>query len=119
MYNIDQAKSYLAFDQPNVFDVLNGYELPLGKGEHFLSGASRLVNALVGNWTLSDTHQYRSGALFPLTCPHALGTGVLFTDARMCNANGGPILTGVDRTSLNPNNPQSVYFDASAFFGTG
>jgi hypothetical protein len=50
-----------------------------------------------------------------LTCPNALGTGVLFTDARMCNANGGPILTGQGRTSLDPNNPQTLYFNAAAF----
>jgi hypothetical protein len=115
MYNLDQAKSYLPFDQPNVINVLNSYELPFGKGKHFLSGAGRLLNALVGNWTISDSHQYRSGALFPLNCPNALGTGVLFTDARMCDANGGPVLAGADRTSLNPNNPQSVYFSSAAF----
>jgi hypothetical protein len=40
---------------------------------------------------------------------------VLFTDARMCNANGGPVLTGQSRTSLNPNNPASLYFNAPAF----
>jgi TonB dependent receptor len=115
MYNLNQAKSYLAFDQPNVFNLLNSYDLPFGKGKHFFGNAGRLLNALVGNWTISDTHQYRSGALFPLTCQNALGTGVLFTDARLCNANGGPTLTGANRTSLDPNNPQSVYFAASAF----
>jgi hypothetical protein len=115
MYNLDQAKSYLPFDQPNVVNVLNSYALPFGKGKRFLSGAGRLLDTLVGGWTLSNTQQYRSGALLPLTCPNALSTGVLFTDARMCNANGGPILTGTDRTSLNPNDPSSLYFTANAF----
>ncbi len=73
------------------------------------------MNAIVGNWTLSDTHQYRSGALIALTCANTLGNGVLFTDARMCNENGGPVLTGQSRTSLNPNNPASLYFNAAAF----
>lgn len=115
MYNLNQGKSYLPFDQPNVFNFLNTYDLPFGTGKRFLSGSNRLMNAVVGNWTIADTHQYRSGALIGLTCANTLGNGVLFTDARMCNANGGAILTGQGRTSLNPNNPASVYFNAAAF----
>jgi len=115
VYNLDQAKSYLAFDQPNVFNVLNSYELPFGRGKRFLSSANWFVNGVLGNWTISDSHQYRSGNLISLACPNALGTGVLFTDARMCDANNAPILSGADRTSLNPNNPGSVYFNAGAF----
>jgi len=70
---------------------------------------------VVGVWTISDDHNYHSGSLIPLTCTNTLGNGVLFTDARMCNENGGPILTGQSRTSLNPNNPASLYFAAAAF----
>lgn len=39
----------------------------------------------------------------------------LFTDARLCNANGGDVRTGQDRTSLDPNNPSSLYFNSAAF----
>jgi hypothetical protein len=115
MYNLNQAKSYLPFDYPNVFNFVSTYDLPFGQGKRFLSSSSRLLNMVVGNWTLADTHQYRSGALIPLTCPDSLGSGVLFTDARMCNANGGAVLSGQSRTSLNPNNPASLYFNAAAF----
>ncbi len=76
---------------------------------------SAVANALVGNWTLSDAHNYHSGNLIALNCANTLGNGVVFTDARMCNANGGPILTGQDRTSLNPNSPASLWFNAAAF----
>jgi hypothetical protein len=116
MYNLNQGKSYLPFDQPNVFNFLSTYDLPFGTGKHFLNNSSRLVNAIVGNWTISDTHNYRSGGLIALTCANTLGNGVLFTDARMCNANAGQaILTGQDRSSLNPNDPNSIYFNANAF----
>jgi hypothetical protein len=115
MYNLNQGKSYLPEDQPNVFDFLSTYDLPFGTGKHFIGHTSRLVNAFVGNWTLADTHNYRSGNLIALNCADTLGNGVLFTDARMCNANGGPVLTGQSRTSLNPNSPASVYFNAAAF----
>jgi hypothetical protein len=115
MYNLTQPKSYLPFDLPNVFNFLSTYTLPFGKGKRFLSGSSRVVNAVIGDWTIADTHQYRSGALIALNCANTLGNGVLFTDARMCNANGGAIRTGQGRTSLDPNNPNSVYFNAGAF----
>ncbi len=114
-YNLNQARSYLPFDLPNVFNFYSTYDLPFGTGKHFMNNSGRLMNAVIGNWTIADTHQYRSGALIALTCPNTLGNGVLFTDARLCNANGGPILTGQSRTSLNPNNPNSVYFNAAAF----
>lgn len=115
MYNLANAKTYLPFDLPNVFNFINTYDLPFGTGKKFLNTKNRFVNAIVGNWTIADDHQYRSGALFSLTCPNTLGNGVLFTDARMCNANGGAILSGQDRTSLNPNNPSSIYFNAAPF----
>jgi hypothetical protein len=115
MYNLNQAKSYLPFDQPNVFNFLNTFELPFGTGKRYMNQSNRLVNAIVGNWTISDTHQYRSGGLIALTCPNTLGNGVLFTDARMCNQNSAAVLTGQGRTSLDPNNPNSLYFNAAAF----
>ncbi|MGH9664392.1 MAG: hypothetical protein ACRD9L_08230, partial [Bryobacteraceae bacterium] len=115
MYNLNQGKSYLPFDQPNVFNFLNSYDLPFGTGKRFLSSSNRLLNTIVGNWTIADDHQYRSGALIALNCTNTLGSGVLFTDARMCDANAGPVLTGQGRTSLNPNNPASLYFNAAAF----
>jgi hypothetical protein len=115
MYNLAQAKSYLPFDLPHVVNVLNSYDLPFGKGKKFLGGANRFVDALVGHWTISDTHQYRSGALFAISCPNSLGTGVLFTDSLRCNVAGGGLSTGTDRTSLDPNNPTSLYYNSSQF----
>jgi hypothetical protein len=115
MYNLTQPKSYLPFDLPNVFNFLSTYTLPFGKGQHFLGNSGRALNAVVSGWTIADTHQYRSGALFALTCANTLGNGVLFTDARMCNANGGTLRTGQGRTSLDPNNPNSVYYNAAPF----
>jgi hypothetical protein len=115
MYNLDQAKSYLPFDLPNVFNFVSTYDLPFGTGKHFLGNAGRLLNAVVGNWTIADTHQYRSGALIALACTNTLNNGVLFTDARLCDQNSAGVLTGQDRTSLDPNNPGSVYFNSAAF----
>jgi hypothetical protein len=115
MYNLTQPKSYLPFDLPNVFNFLSSYSLPFGKGKRFMGSSGRVVDAIVGGWTIADTHQYRSGALIALNCTNTLGNGVLFTDARMCNANGGELRTGQGRKSLDPNDPNSVYFNAAPF----
>ena len=115
MYNLTQPKSYLPFDLPNVVNFLSSYDLPFGTGKRFLGGKSRLVNAIVGGWTVSDTHNYRSGGLLALTCANTLGSGVLFTSARMCNANGGTLRTDQARDTLDPNNPSSLYFNAAPF----
>ncbi|MBS1829470.1 MAG: carboxypeptidase regulatory-like domain-containing protein [Acidobacteria bacterium] len=115
MYNLTQPKSYLPFDQPNVFNFLSTFDLPVGKGKKYLTNSSRLVNTIIGNWTISNTHNWRSGNLLGLVCPNTLGNGVLFTSARMCNANDGDIRTGQERTTLDPNNPSSIYFNSAAF----
>ena len=69
MYNLNQGKSYLPFDLPNVFNFLSTYDLPFGTGKKFANTSNRLVNAVIGNWTIASDHQYRSGALLALTCP--------------------------------------------------
>ncbi len=115
MYNLTQPKSYLPFDQPNVFNFLSTYDLPFGTGKKLLNTKSRVLNSIVGGWTIGETHNYRSGALFALNCANTLGAGVLFTSARMCNATGSAILSGQERRTLDPNNPGSLYFNAPAF----
>jgi len=47
-----------------VFNFTQVYELPFGKDHHFLSGASRLTDALVGGWQLSGVWLYESGIPF-------------------------------------------------------
>ena len=48
MYNLTQPKSYLPFDLPNVFNFINTFDLPFGKG-NTLRQSSRPVNAFIGN----------------------------------------------------------------------
>ena len=60
--------------------------------------------------------QYRSGGLILVQAPaNTLGTGVLFTQFKKANVGTGPIQTGIDRTSLDPNNPATRWFNAAAF----
>ena len=43
------------------------YELPVGHGRRFLSGSSKLVNTLVGNWQMSAIHTIQAGTPFNIT----------------------------------------------------
>ena len=61
-----------------VFNFTHVYELPFGKDHHFLSGASRLTDALVGGWQLSGVWLYESGIPFTpsyLDCGKDVDTG--------------------------------------------
>ena len=74
------------------------------------------MNGLVKGWTIASADTYRSGTLFWLTVPsNSLGNGVLFTAITRANLGTGPIQTGIDRGSLDPNNPSALWFNPAAF----
>jgi len=49
-------------DFPDHFVLSGSYNLPFGKGAHFLPNASGLVNALAGGWVLNSIYVWESGA---------------------------------------------------------
>jgi hypothetical protein len=115
-YNIPDSKSFVNMDIPHVFNLLVSYDLPFGKGKKFLGNANTLTNALVGGWTIASADVYRKGTLIWLTTPgNPLGNGVLFSAVTKANVGTGSIRTGIDRTSLDPNNPSTRWFNAAAF----
>jgi hypothetical protein len=75
-------------------NVSGTYELPLGKGRQFLSGAPRVVDLLIGGWSASPIFSYNSG------------TPIQFTNALQVVKPGSPKLD-------NPT-PQQ-WFDTSFF----
>jgi hypothetical protein len=119
-YHYDDDKSFLPFDLPHVFNFLSSYSLPFGKGKKFLSSSNAVTNMLVSDWTISSLQQYRSGGLILVQAPaNTLGTGVLFTQFKKANVGTGNIQTGIDRTTLDPNNPSTRWFNAAAFTSPG
>ncbi len=114
-YNLEDMKSYLPFDQTHVLNILNSYDLPFGRGKRFFSSAGRALNLLVGGWTIAAAQRYYNGALIQVSAPaNTLGSGVLFSRRTKANITGHPIRTGVDRTSLDPNNPEIRWFNSGA-----
>mgnify|MGYP001563183243 FL=1 len=51
-----------SIDIPQNFVVSYSYELPVGRGKRWLSGASRLADLVAGGWTVNGITAIRSGA---------------------------------------------------------
>ncbi|MBL0155609.1 MAG: hypothetical protein IPP47_00650 [Bryobacterales bacterium] len=114
--NVADSKSFMNMDIPHVFNIMLAYDMPFGKGKKWLSNSNGFVNAFVGGWTIASVDVYRKGTLIWLTTPgNPLGNGVLFSPATKANHGTGPIRTGIDRTTLDPNNPTTRWFNAAAF----
>ena len=119
-YNQKPEKWISPQDVPQTLNLVYTWDLPLGKGHRFLNNANGFVNTLVGGWTIAGIQQYSAGLPLLINSPvNTLGTGVLFTPQLRANLTGQPISTGIDRTSLDPNNPNAVYFNRAAFSTPG
>jgi hypothetical protein len=71
------------FDVRNVFHFSGGYELPFGKGKHFMSGASGFADKAVSGWNIVWSATLQGGQPISLSCPSGtasnLGCGDLYT----------------------------------------
>jgi hypothetical protein len=63
-----------AQDRPHRVTMSGIYELPFGRGKHFLANASRPVKAVVDGWQLSGNFQYQIGE------PLGLGDYIYYGD---------------------------------------
>ena len=114
-YNPQDMKAISPFDQPHILNLLNTWAIPVGKGKRFLNTNSRWVDMLVGNWNISAAEQYRSGAPIQVSAPNTLANGVLFSRFKKANRGPDAIRTGIDRTTLDPNNPSTRWFNINAY----
>jgi hypothetical protein len=105
-YDLRAERAVSELDQPHNLTVNAVYELPFGRGKHFLGSAGVLTNSLIGGWKMTGILTEQSG--FPLTLG-AAGTG------------GGTrpnLVPGVDpKITLSRTNQQRVlaYFNTAAF----
>lgn len=109
-YDLSDAKSLLAFDQPHMVNILNSFDLPFGRGKKFLGASNRAVDTIVGGWSLGVINRYAAGGPLDIVAPNTLGNGTLFTQYKKANLTGVGIRTGIDRKTLDPNNASVRYF---------
>ena len=82
-FGIHQDYKLANFDIRNVFHFSGGYELPFGKGKHFMSSASGITDRIVGGWSTQWIVTLQGGQPITLACANnslqGVGCGALFT----------------------------------------
>jgi hypothetical protein len=71
------------FDIRNVFHLSGGYDLPFGKGKHFLANAGKLTNAVVGGWNLNTITVLQGGQAITFRCPASTTNGTNCNQVRV------------------------------------
>src|SRR5438445_624024 len=74
-FGIQKDYGLANFDIRNVFHFSGGYELPFGKGKHFLSQASGWTNQVVGGWSTQFIVTLQGGQPINLACSSATANG--------------------------------------------
>src|SRR5438045_4213743 len=52
------------FDRTHVIQAASVWEVPVGKGRHFLGSTHGVVNQIVGGWTINSIYTFMSGEPF-------------------------------------------------------
>ncbi|MGH9667824.1 MAG: hypothetical protein ACRD9L_25680, partial [Bryobacteraceae bacterium] len=65
--NISAERSVADEDRPHRFVLSYDYEVPVGRGKAFLGNANRLVDGVLGGWTVAGILTITSGQLASLT----------------------------------------------------
>jgi hypothetical protein len=63
--NLRTCRADSLFDARHIISANYVYDLPFGRGQHFLRGANGVVNTILGGWSTSGILRYRTG--FPFT----------------------------------------------------
>jgi hypothetical protein len=97
------------FDQRHVFTVTWIYELPFGKGKPFMKSANRVVDAVLGGWSLQGFNSVMSGE------PFSISSGA---KTAQYGASSRAILTtsSLPDDSLHPGALGPVFFSSTAGF---
>src|SRR5215472_7348272 len=101
-------KAIASFDRPHVFALSYIYDLPIGKGRPLFRGASPVLNAFVGNWSVSGVQRYQSGTPLTPSC----GQQLYNAGSARCNFVPDEPLYN---PSWNPSDPASPYINPKAF----
>ncbi|MGC1619894.1 MAG: TonB-dependent receptor [Candidatus Acidiferrum sp.] len=114
-YDVDKAIAYGPNPQNrnNEFVVNSIYELPFGRGKHFLSDASRAMDLAIGGWQVSNTLTWGGG--LPWTPSIGECSGVIYDTGEIpCRpnvTNGEKLTTGKTMAPCSPgSSTQCVYW---------
>jgi hypothetical protein len=72
-FNLALNRGRSDFDHTHSFNGTLSYRLPFGRGRQFLSGAPRIVDALLGGWDVGLLPTWQSGSVFSVSSGRAIG----------------------------------------------
>ncbi|MFN7921789.1 MAG: carboxypeptidase regulatory-like domain-containing protein [Bryobacteraceae bacterium] len=108
--NLALQRGNATFDVRHKLTLSGTYELPFGKGRHWLSSARGASQAVLGGWQINNILTLMTGLPFtPVMQTNALNTG---TGSQFPNRIGSGVLPSGQRTI-------DRWFDASAFAAPG
>ena len=105
-------KHVSADDRPENVGISVLYQLPFGRGKHFLGSSKGVVNTIVGDWAVSSLYNYHSGAPVNWTADVIYNGGPLNWDAHNASRT-------FDTTQFNTNSSQQYtnhYRTFSSYF---
>lgn len=111
-YDLSTERSIAPWDQPHVLNLLNSFDLPVGKGRKFLNRGG-WTDYVLGGWTVAAAQRYFSGNVAEASAQNSL-SNVLFNSVKFANPTGQDIRTGTARSALDPGN-DTRYFNTGAF----
>lgn len=115
-YNLAVEKSLLPFDQPHVFNFLNSFDLPFGKGRKWLSN-NKALDLVVGGWNVGGIQRYSTPSPIRIASNNTLAP-YLFTRGRRANYTNAPLRANGNRADLDPGNPNVRWFTPCTAAGT-
>ena len=112
-YNIEASWALASYDINHRFVMSYLYELPFGRNRRFASGASPLVNAIIGGWQFNGITTLQAGTPLSITANNTAG---IFGTRTQPNNNGNdPRLSGAVEDRLNRYFDTTVYSQPAAF----
>jgi Carboxypeptidase regulatory-like domain/TonB dependent receptor-like, beta-barrel len=112
-YDLEASWALASYDIKHRFVISYLYELPFGRNRRFGSGASTLVNAIIGGWQFNGITTLQSGTPLSMTANNTAG---IFGARTQPNNNGNdPRLSGPVEDRLNRYFDTTVYSQPAAF----
>jgi hypothetical protein len=112
-YDLEASWALASYDIAHRFVISYLYELPFGRNRRFASGASTLVDALIGGWQFNGITTLQSGTPLSITANNTAG---IFGARTQPNNNGNDSrLNGPVEERLNRYFDTSVYSQPTAF----
>jgi hypothetical protein len=120
VYDLRSEWALAIFDATHRLSLTGSYELPFGRGKHFLSSAGRAADLAVGGWVVNIVSVYSSG--YPLIMKQNTNNNgqYLFSGSQRPNATGASPATSGDIGQRIDNwiNPAAFSTAPALSFGT-